>query len=70
MTIRTNDMIRNEQPSRRDVLRGAIRLALLAGLGGLGVALARRAPACRRADGCRGCAQYAGCALPQKEARP
>ncbi len=65
-----NAMTRNEQPSRRDLLRGAVRLALLAGLGGLGLALARREPACRRADGCRGCAQYAHCARPQKEARP
>jgi|GEM_PF-2723903 len=63
-------MTRNEQPSRRDVLRAAVRLALLGGFGGLGLALARRGPACRRTDGCRGCAQYAHCALPQKEARP
>ncbi|MCX6996086.1 MAG: hypothetical protein NTV49_03130 [Kiritimatiellaeota bacterium] len=63
-------MIENVRQTRRSFLRAAARLALLGGLGGLGVTLARRDPACRRPDGCGGCARYAQCALPQKAARP
>jgi hypothetical protein len=52
-----------DHQTRRSVLR-----AVLAGLLALlGVTLARRSQVCTRGGACEGCAQFARCALPQKE---
>lgn len=64
-------MMLNLSSDRREFLRAALRLPVLAALGLLGVHLARRrlgagpAAGCPRADLCQGCPALRDCGLDQ-----
>lgn len=54
--------------SRRDLLAGAVRLGVLAGVAaGLGVLCTR--PSCAARGPCGGCPQFGGCDLPEAQAQ-
>lgn len=57
----------SDQPSsRRDFLRGVLRILLLGGLGaGIAALIARPCETCVNAGICRGCAAFDDCGLPQ-----
>ena len=61
-------MSRPVQP-RREFLRGALRLGLLGGLGGLAAVLAASGRVCLRNRACRHCVVYDRCRLPEREVR-